>query len=292
MSSKLINTEALDNSIYNPPVDKKTLMLQSIMESEPIPPDARTQPRRPPLLDVNEVEFALRDHLNSINGLSVFNPYHGVIVNPTKCLLDPIRTDLMSMTDYLSGRFSDDGTWMSYRDEYNTDIYGANDSDADDQGILGDLDSIEDHTDRLTNNLPSLAGIAQAALALDTVMNLLSNPCLGLDGFLGSIMDKGKALINDVKNRISSLLARARAWVSGTIGPLIDEIRGALAAVKAKVAQLISMAKAEVLKFAKALLAQARQGLADLLSNLPKDPCLRGLLGAVVTGAAAAVIGG
>lgn len=158
--------------------------------------------------------------------------------------------------------------------------------------MLEDLDTIEDHTDRLTNNLPSLAGLAQAALALDTIMNLLSNPCLGLDGFLGSIMDKGKAILNDIKSKISGMLADAKAWVDANIGPLIDKMKAAMAAAKAKIAELISKAKEEVMKFAKAMLAQIRQGLAELMSNLPKDPCLKALLGSVVTGAAAAVIGG
>jgi F0F1-type ATP synthase membrane subunit b/b' len=105
-------------------------------------------------------------------------------------------------------------------------------------------------------------------------------------------MDKGKAILADIKSKISAALADARAWVDANIGPLIDKIKAAIAQAKAKVAELIAKAKEEIMKFAKAMLAQIRQGLAELMSNLPKDPCLRGLLGSVATGAAAAVIGG
>ena len=297
MQSMLINTEALESPLYNPPPDPKALMLQEIMETTPISADARSTPRRDPLVQPSEVETALQEHVQNFNNLSLFNPYAGVIVNPTQCLLDPIRDDLQGTVDYMNGRFSDNGTWLAYRDDFYHDYNGGTSDTNPGQGpgnggMLEDLDTIEDHTDRLTNNLPSLAGLAQAALALDTIMNLLSNPCLGLDGFLGSIMDKGKAILNDIKSKISGMLADAKAWVDANIGPLIDKMKAAMAAAKAKIAELISKAKEEVMKFAKAMLAQIRQGLAELMSNLPKDPCLKALLGSVVTGAAAAVIGG
>lgn len=285
----LINKEALNSSLYNPPVDPRAIALQEIMESQPAEANiSRQTPRKPELVDPSEVPFELQEYVQQFNSFSVYNPYHGVIVNPTACLLNPIRDDLGSLINYMDGRFSDNGTWTTYRIEFITAVYGPDGE----SGIIGDLESFEDHTDRLTNNLPSLAGIAQAALALDTIMNLLSNPCLGLSGFLGSIMDEGKAIINDIKNTIGQALADARAWVDSEIGPLIDDINAAIVAAQAEVDKLITMAKAEIDKFAKALLAQVRQGLADLLANLPQDPCLRGLLGSVATGAAAAVIGG
>jgi hypothetical protein len=289
MTSNLLNREALENGLYNPPVDPRAIALQEIMETQPPGSNTSLQtPRKPDLVSVNDVPFELREHVEQFNSLGVYNPFHGVLANPTSCLMDPIRDDLISLVNYMDGRFSDNGTWTVYRVEFLEDVYGPDGN----SGITGDLDSFEDHTDRLTNNLPSLAGIAQAALALDTVMNLLSNPCIGLSGFLGSIMDEGKAILNSIKNEISKALEDARAWVDEQIGPLIDEIKAAIAVAKAEVAKLIAMAKAEVEKFAKALLAQARQGLADLMANLPDDPCLRGLLGSVATGAAAAVING
>jgi hypothetical protein len=279
--SKLVNTEALESSLYNPPLDPKVLMLQEIMESTPIV-DTRTTPRRPPLVTPGEVDVSLQAHVDSFNNLSLFNPYQGVIVNPTECLISPIRTDLQDFSIYLIGRFSDNGTWAAYKPEF----------DADCQDINEDLDQIEDHTDRLTNNLPSLAGIAQGAMALATVMNLLSNPCLGLDGFLGSIMDSGKALLNQIRAKISDMISQVKNAVNEAIGPIIDQIKAGIAQAKAAIAQMIAKAKEEVMKFAKAMLAQIRQGLADLMANLPQDPCLRGLLGSVATGAAAAVLGG
>lgn len=263
-------------------------MLQQIMESTPIV-DTRSTPRKPPLLTTNDVDISLQPHLETFNNLSLFNPFQGVIVNPTECLITPIRDDLGDFSQYLQGRFSDNGTWLAYKPDFDQDCQDIND----------DLDQIEDHTDRLTNNLPSLAGIAQAAMALDTLLNLLSNPCLGLDGFLGSIMDSGKQLLNDIKSKISGMIADVKAQIDQTIGdinaaigPAIQKIQQGIAEAKAKIAEFISKAKAEVTKFIQAMLAQVRQGLAELMANLPQDPCLRSLMGSVATGAAAAVIGG
>ena len=362
MSSTVINTEALQSGIYNPPLDPKVLQLQQLMETTAISPTARHRPRKPPLINPSDVELPLQEHIQTFNSLSIFNPYQGVVVNPTSCLLDPIRSDLSGFSGYLNGALGDNDQWQAYAPEFQAAVYGSNvdanagdgqgssslgtsaadkqtaalmasgftleqakalgssianipgnpvpdpsgadnpeddyDGDAD-TGLLDDLDSYEDHTDKLTNNLPSLAGIAQAAMALDTVMSLLSNPCLGLDGFLGSIMNSGKQLLADLQSKLTSMISGVKSLINSAlgdinkvIGPVIAQIKAGIAQAQAAVAALIAKAKAEITKFAKALLAQARQGLAELMANLPQDPCLKSLLGSVATGAAAAIIGG
>lgn len=279
-STSNVNQEALDSQLYNPSVDPKVLMLQQIMETTPY---VASQPLTTgPLIDPNSVAPELREHVQQFNALSTQNPYQGVVVNPASCLIVDIRNDLQSFPIVMDVKFGTDPQWTNYRPEFQQDI----------DTINSDCDIIQDHTDRLTSNLPSLAGIAQASLALATVMSLLSNPCLGLDGMLGSIMDSGKALLNDVKKQIASALQKAKEAVSAALGPLIADIKNAIAGAKAKIAAFVAKAKAEVMNFAKSLLAQARQGLAELMANLPKDPCLRSLMKSAATGAAAGIIGG
>lgn len=280
-ASKVVNQEALDNQIYNPTTEPSILMLQQIMETTPAPVLSATQINPPPpIVDVNSVPDDLKEHLQNFLSMPTRNPFHGVVVNPALCHIDDIRNDTIDLTNHMNGNYGGNPVWTGYIPEYTQDC----------QTINTGLNSVQDHTDRLTSNLPSLAGLAQSALALSTIMNLLSNPCLGLDGLLGSIMDSGKQLLQDAVAKVKDLLNQARAWVDANIGPLIDKIKGVMADVKAKVSALIAKAAAEIMNFAKAMLAQVRQGLAELLANLPKDPCLRGLLQSAATGAAAAII--
>lgn len=286
MSSMLINREALESGIYNPRIDSRVLALQQIMETQDSAANTSLrEPRSPPLVDPENVDFELREYVEQFNTYSVYNPFQGVLDNPTSCIINPIRDDLSSLLSTMDSRFGEDPIWVDYRPDFVERVEGPN-------GLLHNLDSFEDHTDRLTNNLPSLAGIAQAALALTAAINLLSNPCLGLNGFLGSIMDEGKEILRDARKIIKETLDEVDAWIDANIGPLIAEINTAIVAATAAVDELILIATQEVNNFAKAMLSQVRQGLAELMANLPQDPCLRNLLGSVATGTAAAVIGG
>jgi len=302
--SKIVNQEALDSQIYNPTTKPSVLMLQQIMQTTPRPAPSATQQNPPPPLinssDTSVVPPELKEHVDAFFALPTTNPYYGVLVNPASCLIDDIRNNFTDLNqagqdlDAASGQTD----WADYQDEY----------DQDTQDIASDLDSIQDHTDRLTSNLPSLAGVAQGALALATVMNLLSNPCLGLDGMLGSVMDSGKQLLNDVANQVKAGIGQITSAIGdvtsaiqsgvqsaitaakAAIGPLMDQIKDGIAVAKQQVSAFIDKAKTEIMNFAKAALAQLRQGLAELMANLPQDPCLRGLLTSAATGAAAAII--
>lgn len=280
-ASKVVNQEALDSQIYNPTTEPSILMLQQIMETTPAPAPTATQiSPPPPLVDINSVPDDLKEHLQNFLSLPTRNPFHGVVVNPALCHIDDIRNGYTDLNNYMNGTYGNNPDWTNYVPQYNQDCNDINNG----------LNGVQDHTDRLTSNLPSLAGLAQSALALSTIMNLLSNPCLGLDGLLGSIMDSGKQLLNDAAAKVKELIGKARAWVDANIGPLVDQIKNTIADAKAKVAAMIAKAQAEIMNFAKAMLAQVRQGLAELMANLPKDPCLRGLLQSAATGAAAAII--
>ena len=279
-SMSLVNQEALDSQIYNPSVDPKVLMLQQVMEKTPtvfVPPKTSV-----PLVNPSSEPVELREYIETFNNMTTQNAFAGVLVNPATCLFEDIRQDLVQLPILCDVKWGSDTEWTTYKPTYEADVREINQN----------CDIIQDHTDRLTSNLPSLTGIAQAALALSTVMNLLSNPCLGLDGMLGSIMDSGKQLLSDIKSKIRGVIKDAREWVDSKIGPILDKVKAAVANAKAKMLAFVAKAKAEIRAFGKAMLAQARQGLAELLAFLPKDPCLRGLLKSAATGAAAGIIGG
>lgn len=282
IQNKLINEEALNSQIYNPSTDKAVIQLYQIMVSNSN-------------VDENDPEDpVMAEYHSSITNLPTDGStrYAGVLVNPATCYIENIRTELATIpnliTPITSGYPSTRTEWNAYLPILNQDIADINNN----------LNLVQNHTDRLTTNLPSLVGIAQGALALATLLNALSNPCLGLDGFFGSIMDSGKQLFQEIddqitslKNTISDAIVDFQDSIRTEIGPLIDEIKDQISIIKGQISEAITMASDEVSKFAKAQLAQARQGLADLMSNLPKDPCLRSLLGSVVTGPAAGIIG-
>ena len=275
-----VNQEALDSQIYNPSVDPKVLMLQQVMEKTPV---VYVAPKTSvPLVNPSSEPLELREYIETFNSMTTQNAFAGVLVNPATCLIEDIRGDLVQLPILCDVKWGNNPEWTSYKPTCEADIRDINQN----------CDIVQDHTDRLTSNLPSLTGIAQAAMALSTVMSLLSNPCLGLDGMMGSIMDSGKQLLNDIKSKIRGAIKDAREWVDAQIGPIMDKVKAAISDAKAKMLAFVAKAKAEVTAFAKAMLAQARQGLAELLAFLPKDPCLRGLLKSAATGAAAGIIGG
>lgn len=276
----IVNQEALDSNIYNPPADPTSLTLYQLMLDGTNPTDEST---------------ILQTYVDNFNNLPTQNQFVGVVVNPAQCWIDDINNGLQDVGT-AGGQMVQSfpvasGAWDAYLPQLQSDS----------ADITANTATAQDHTDRLTSNLPSLTGIAQAALALDTVMNLLSNPCLGLGNFFGSLMAKGQALlksataqitnaVNSIKNAITSFANQAASAISAAVGPLIQNVKDMISVAKDAVSQFVNQAKAEIMNFAKAMLAQVRQGLADLMANLPKDPCLKSLLGSVVTGAAAALL--
>lgn len=278
--ASIVNQEALDSNIYNPPADPTSLTLYQMMLDSTNPTDEAT---------------ILQTYIDNFNNLPTQNQFVGIVVNPAKCGIDDINNGLQDVQtvggQMVQGFPVVSGDWNAYLPQLQ----------ADSSTISSNLSTVEDHTDRLTSNLPSLTGIAQAALALDTVMNLLSNPCLGLGNFFGSLMDKGKALLNSataqvtnavnaIKAKISSWVGQAESFIQSEIGPLIQNVKDMISVAKDAISQFVNQVTAEITNFAKAMLSQVRQGLSDLLANLPKDPCLKSLLGSVVTGAAAAIL--
>jgi hypothetical protein len=123
----------------------------------------------------------------------------------------------------------------------------------------------------------------QTALGIATAIANLTNPCLGLANFLGSLLAKGAAIMAQINAAIDLVLV--------TIGEVIAEINAAIQAVMALINSLQALIEAEILAFVEALIDAARLGLAQLLALLPLDPCLASILNIVGTGALTGVLG-
>jgi hypothetical protein len=153
----------------------------------------------------------------------------------------------------------------------------------------------------LTANIASVTSTAQSAMGTDTASSGSSNPCLGLAAILGMLMKDGKALLNGILTQINRVVARVRQLIQDSIGQtvafiknLINDaiavIQNAIAAAKAAIQAVIDKIKAEIIAFAKAMLSHIRLGLAALLLLMLRDPCLKALLGSIVSGSAASIL--
>lgn len=285
-----VNEEALASSTYNPELDKRSLMLLEIMEktaaADPVGESLRLKEYED-LFDLQYISGVTSVPSTDLPLPAVNSPYQGVLVNPAQCLIDDGITSVIELRDYMDSQFSSNPDWTDFRPEFETQR----------TALEEDFARVENHTNRVTNNLPSLIGIAQGALAIATVVNLLSNPCLGLNGFLGSIMDEGKKLLADISAQVKAGLQEARDFVAdlagdlaADLGPLIADIRDTIAEARRIMGEVTAQIAKEIANFSKAMLQQVRQGLAELMASLPQDPCLRGLLTSVATGTAAAVL--
>jgi hypothetical protein len=239
-----------------------------------------------------------------INPLGV-GPYTGVIMNPRQCEVEEIFTDLTETHQQLNEVFNNPIYAPIVGNDKN--VWEAPNSGADALEEVADdaaLDELLEHNDRVLSNMPSIMGLIQAALGLASALSLLSNPCSPLADFMGSLMDKGKKMVADIKAQIGEIKATISGYVQSVkdvangiigsvkqqIGPIIADVKAIAADVKNMAKDVAKMVADEVKNIAKSLLAQARQGLAALLANLPDDPCLRSLGTSVLTGAAAALL--
>lgn len=296
------NKEALESQIYNPEMDAPVQAAYELM-SKPVNPDEGDADVYP--------EDLLQEFIDEFYSLPIHNAFSRALVNPRQCEIDELnnfidnnRPDL----DQILIEWNEAKTVIVDEGYYDNDIA----SDMDDIELTNDLDStlteLKDHTDRILSNFPSLIGSAQGALGLGAVMNSLPNPCSGIGDFFGSLMDKGKALmagltsalsstLNAVKNAINGLASQISGIINGAIGDIKEAIRdvigvvkGIASSIKGYLMDIKNMIKDEVTKFAKSFIDGVRVGLSGLLSWLPKDPCLKGLIAGVATAGLAAVL--
>lgn len=295
-------TQAKSSPIYKPDLDDTDKSIYNLM-SDP---------------DQNSVDYYTRAFMS----LPTTNIYGGVLENPHYCDINDINNDMNTInsdlnnlynngTDQNGNKNSENSDWqyqmnpnnkdgiysMMFNDPYN----GNGSPDPSDTSVTGDdiinggsnysvstgIDMINNHTNRLISNLPSILGMIQAALGLASAMGNLLNPCLGLSSFLSSLLDEGKQILATIKNYLKEIIGLI------LLGPMI-----VLAVLNALVKKLFDFIKeaidfitSEIKKLVKALIDSLKAGISAFLKSLGLDPCASFLLKTVTTGAAAYAIG-
>lgn len=148
--------------------------------------------------------------------------------------------------------------------------------------ISNNVSSYNDYTNKIVSNLPTILGIIQTAMALDNLLNDLANPCLGLSNFLSSLAKAGATLIAEIEAGLAKVLS--------LIGGALETIMDALATVMGYVEKLLNLMENELKNLIEAMIAGLQYGLANLLSILAGDPCLKSLVSILGTGALLSVI--
>lgn len=287
------NEEALASQVYFPETEGTSQKIYELM-SMPLDPNTTDD-------DVYPADL-VQENIDSFNSLPITTAYEKAIVNPRQCEIDEIDTLMQDITPLIT----DVGNAIEDRDDVlttqeitdlQTDFSEVVDIP---QETTDGMAELKEHTDRVSSNLPSLVGVAQTALGLGAVMLALNNPCLHIDDFFGSLTSKGKQLMNGLKDRLAALKAKLQQMkaqiqnfvtnVKAQIQALVDEAKAIASGIKSQLLSIANMVKDEAKKFAKAFIDAARSGLASLLSLLPKDPCLKNLVGAVATAGLAAII--
>lgn len=275
---RMMNLEALDSPIYNPKIDQNTAELYNLMAPTATAPDS---------------DETLQPFVDQIESLPTTNIFAGVLINPRHCDIAELRETFTEIRTLLPAI----RTLLPTEDQVPWD--------SDIPAVIEDLDEIEQitddfeaHTDRLSFNLPSLVGIAQGAMGLATALESLANPCLGSNNFFGSLMEKGRQLIGGLRTEIGGFVTQlqghlqaAQNAVLGAIGPVISQITSAMSSIRSAFSGVADMIRNEVLNFAKGLLGQQRLSLAEFMSFLRTNPCLKALGGMLGSSSASSILG-
>lgn len=295
LSANFNSDEALTSPIYNPTIAQDTALIYTMME-EPTP----------------EV---IQQYHDIVTTMPTVNPFVGVLVNPQSCNIAQVQTDIQEVRAYLlelhqlvqqTGTSPDVYAWQNAVPSLNADIDTADEA----------MTEMQNHTDRLVANLPTVVGMAQneagiqngmataaslgsglaggigALLGTASSLASLLEPCLPVQGFIGSLMDRGTELLNQAKEYINSLkenlfaaIEEIKDGVMGTVNSMfsglqdvLDSVKSVMNEVMGTISNIKSMIQEEISGLVKGMLNMARMGLADLLSRLKKDPCLSGLL--------------
>jgi hypothetical protein len=292
MSASVTNAAALASPIYNPNIDSTSLQLFNAMNT-------------------GYPAALVSQYTQMITSLPTANGYSTLLQNPQACNISQAQTGMSTLQSQITQQYNSTvlsgtpvgtisgttytapaasganpvgtagspgyspsttqvatlNTWQQAYPACMGNIAQANST----------LSGFEDHTNRLIANFPSILGMIQTALGIATAIANLTNPCLGLANFLGSLLAKGAAIMAQINAAIDLALT--------VIGEVIAEINAAIQAVMALINSLEALIEAEILAFVEALIDAARLGLAQLLALLPLDPCLASILTTVGTGA-------
>lgn len=212
-------------------------------------------------------EKLLDEYKTMFTSMSAVNPYTGLLVNPRACEVDQANNDIGEVIEDIKDN-------PSIPDDVKDPLEDAQDY----------LDQYKEHTDRLIANFPLISSIVQQEISNQVGQLQGSNPCLAFGDIMGSILDAGRDIINE----ILAMLANLKDALLEEIEELIREaVNKLMAAIAAAMAQL----QEEVQKIAEAMLNMQKMNLAQMMQYQMQDPCLKFILGGMMTGAAQNALG-
>jgi gas vesicle protein len=244
--------EALASETYNPSRSPDVIALYNLMTT--------TDPS----------EALMDQYREVVTSMTTENPYEGVLFNPRACEIDQANNDIGEIIDDLKDT------------DVSEDITDALEE------VKDQLDEYKEHTDRLIANLPTISSVVQSEIGNNTSgqsnSGVSGNPCLGFADIMGSILDQGQSIMNDIMSAIAN--------VKENVGAAEDLVKNAVTQLQAKIAAAMTQLQDEVTKLASAMLNMSKMNLAQLMKFTNNDPCLKQIMSGVLTGAAQNVLGG
>jgi hypothetical protein len=313
------NQQAFASNTYNPNIDDRALALYQLMNNRP-DDDA--------LLDSYRTIVQNYPTHNLYSGV-LFNP-RACEVDANSSLLDDIRTQLQEQYDGIVTRGTPTGgtntgvtgdptgtpyvptsdqtkTLDEWRDQYPQLVNNLNQVDS-------TLSTYRDHTDRLVSNFTSFTSMAQTNIGNTVAVSQASttasgntsqaapfdlsnlglptsagstgggNPCLQFGDMFGSLFAAGQKMMDQMSKALMGLL--------GAIGNPMALIQQAMSSVMGMVNQIMSKIQAEITKLASSIMNMMKMGLAQLMQFMPNDPCLKSIIGGLLTQGAKSIMGG
>lgn len=285
-----VDSAILSSQVYNPSYDEQSVGLLRLMARD------------------GYSDELLAEYIEMFKELPTSNPYLGVLYNPRACEIDAATTDIDKIREELRNRYED---ILGNGNPGNNPTSGQIIDLADwqqyypgiDQSLSQNHDLLKeyrDHTDRIVANLPMILSTIQGSIGNNSAMNGVgqggfggidfggglggSLPCVPFADILGSILQAGQQVLSQIMG--------ALAGVAGVVQQALSVIQGAIAKLTQMVQQAMAMIQAEIAKLAAGMLNMIQMGLAQLMSFLPNDPCLKAIMGGMITGAASKVMGG
>ncbi|AXH72784.1 MAG: hypothetical protein [Caudoviricetes sp.] len=296
----MINKEALNNSNYNPQYDSIDLDLYNTITNS---------------MSNTTYEELLKKYTNVFHTISNVNEYEGVFENTFTCSANDIKND----TDDISTAINNALPNTSYTDTSNPDsiiskITGGNSSSSivpqddvlnipdgciiinnndgtyttkcytNNNAIQPSLDYANNYFDKIISNLPMFIALAQTGMGILTSLGNLTNPCISLGNFFGSL----SGMIGDVTTDVKNILTEVKKYITlglEEIEKVIDQINDLINQAVSYIKTLVDQIKKEISNFIKALIDSVRISLGSFLKNLKLDPCAKSLIKSVGTAA-------
>lgn len=240
-------TSALQSETYNPSRAPDVTELFGIMNT------------------AEPTEELMATYREMVTSMPTANPFAGVLTNPRACEVDQANNDLDEIIEDVKNNPDIPTTIPDHLED-------AKDA----------LDEYKEHTDRLIANFPTISSIVQSEIG-NNVGAYGSNPCLGFGDIMGSVLDAGRDIMNEIIAAIANIKENLQA--------ALDLLKELVAKLMAAIAKAMTQMLEEIEKMAKSMLNMSKMNLAQMMKFQMKDPCLKQILGGMLTSAAANVLG-